>query len=99
MENTDVKLRNRGASVRIGQTFGVLSIVVAGVLGFAGGAFAAPRDITVPADPTGGAMDSSQSYIQTWVIDHAVPVLFGLLLLGVAIRLAVKYFRRAAKAA
>lgn len=56
-------------------------------------AFAAPR--TIPADPTGGQMAIVQDKTQTWVLTYGVPVLFGLLILGILIRLGVKWARRA----
>jgi hypothetical protein len=83
---------------RISQTVTALTIAMVTLTGFAGAAFAAPAVVTVPLDPTGGAMDTAQSAIQTWVTTIGIPVLFGLLLLGVLIRLGTKWFRKAAKA-
>lgn len=52
-------------------------------------------DVTVPADPLDGAMGDTQASIQTWVVTYAVPVLVGLTVLGLLIRLGLKMLRRA----
>lgn len=70
-----------------------LSVVLATTLGaltIPGFAFA-----TLPADPTGGAMASAETSIQTWVLTYGVPVLFTLTLLGILIRVGIKWVRRA----
>jgi len=58
---------------------------------------AAHADVTVPADPTGGALGDTQSSVQTWVVTYGVPVVFGLMLLGILIRLAVKWAKKAGR--
>lgn len=73
-----------------------ISMVVVSTMGLAGGAFA--QAVTVPADPSGGQMATMQSSVQSWVITYGAPVLFGLVLLGVLIRLGVKWARKAASA-
>lgn len=50
---------------------------------------------TLPADPTGGALADLQGSVQTWTVTYGVPVVFGLLALGIMIRVAIKYARRA----
>lgn len=76
-----------------------VSVPVMSTLAVVGTSFAAaPSVVTVPVDPTGGQMDTVQGSVQTWVLTYGIPVLFGLTLLGVLIRLGVKWFRKAAKA-
>jgi len=65
----------------------VSSVVLPGI------ASAAPA--TIPADPTGGYMADSQDFVQTWVLTYGVPVLFGLTLLGIGIKLARRWMKRA----
>lgn len=67
---------------------------VAGVLGFASPTFAA---VTIPADPTGGAMGDVQSGVQTWTLTYGLPALFGLILLGILIRLGIRWTKRAGR--
>jgi hypothetical protein len=50
---------------------------------------------SIPADPTGGYMGTAQTYVQSWVLTVGVPVLFGLTLLGIGLRLARRWMRKA----
>lgn len=68
----------------------VLAFVGAPVV-FAGSAFASP-----PPDPTGGAGTDFITGLTTWVTTYGVPIVFGLLLLAITIRVAVKYAKRGA---
>lgn len=99
MENS---LETRCRSHRVRNTVLAVSIPAMSVVGFADASFAGftplPKPVTVPLDPTGGQMDIVQGGVQTWVLTYGIPVLFGLTLLGVLIRLGLKWFRKAAKA-
>jgi hypothetical protein len=68
---------------------------VAMVLGFAGPAFAATT--AVPADPSAGAMDTVQNGVIDWVTTYGAPVLFALILLGILVRLAVRWVKKAGR--
>jgi hypothetical protein len=50
---------------------------------------------TLPADPTGGAMLEAETSIQSWVLDYGVPVVVTLTVLGILIRLGMKWLLRA----
>jgi len=52
---------------------------------------------TLPTDPLGGAMATSEASVQTWVITYGVPTVVTLTVLGVLIRLGLKWLRRAGK--
>lgn len=86
----------------LSSTAGKLAVIATAVfstLGFGVNAFAAaPRDISIPADPTGGAYDDMSGKLVTWVTTYGVPTLFGLALLGILIRLGYRWMKRAAKA-
>lgn len=80
---------------------GYISAMFAAAFGLAltfgtGGASAAPP--TLPADPTGGAMGDMQTEVQDWVLTYGAPVLFGLIILGILIRIGTKWTKRAGKA-
>ena len=53
------------------------------------------------SDLTGvtAAAESTKDEVQTWVTTVGLPILFGLLLLGIGIKLAMKFVRRGARAA
>lgn len=72
----------------------VLSVAVGG-FALGGSASAAPP--TIPADPTGGAMADVQTNVQTWVLTYGVPALFALIIVGILIRLAVRWTKRAGR--
>ena len=55
-------------------------------------------DPTLPADPSGGAYSSAWGTFQTWAISIGVPALFGLTVLGVGIRMLLKWTKRAGRA-
>ena len=73
------------------------AVIVGSVLVPAAAFASSPAVITVPADPTAGQMDTMQTSVQSWVLTYGVPVLFGLILLGILIRLATKWVKRAAR--
>lgn len=70
---------------------------VAMVLAFVGApvVFAGVASAT-PPDPTGGAGTDFITGLTTWVTTYGVPIVFGLLLLAITIRVAVKYAKRGA---
>lgn len=70
----------------------VLAVVSASVIGFVSPAAAATPD------PTGGAASGFLTSITAWVTTYGVPLVFGLLLLGVIIMVAIKYARKGARA-
>lgn len=73
----------------------VLASVAFFVVGSAVSASAAP--MTPPADPTGGAASDFLDSLTGWVTTYGVPLVFGLLLLGVSIAVGIKYAKRGAK--
>lgn len=86
--------RIRNANLRAALLVTAVATVVAG---FVGGGFASAQSSppTLPADPTGGALDDAGTTVQTWVLTYAVPVIFALTLLGIMVRLGRKWLRRA----
>jgi hypothetical protein len=72
----------------------IVTMVGVSILGFSGASFA-DFTRTLPADPTGGAMATAETSIQTWVLTYGVPVLVTLTVLGILIRLALKWIKRA----
>lgn len=73
-----------------------VAVVMATVAAFVIGGVA-PANAVTP-DPTGGAASGFLSDITDWVTDYGVPLVFGLLLLGVIIAVAIKYARKGARA-
>lgn len=73
--------------------YGSVVMAVCGLL-VPGFASASTPPVTVPADPTGGQLSGSQGFLQTYVLTYAVPVLFGLALLGIGVRVGLRYMRR-----
>lgn len=69
----------------------VLAGVAASFIGFV-----APASAATP-DPTGGAASGFLGDITDWVTAYGVPLVFGLLLLGVIIAVAIKYARKGAR--
>lgn len=78
-------LRSKTAKV------GLATVVLVGALLSGSMAFAAP------ADPggTGTAMTSLGGDIEEWVQTYAIPVIIALLLVGVGVRLLVRFTRKA----
>jgi hypothetical protein len=77
-----------------------VKLIVARIAAFLG-AFFAPVGLAVAAhadvaDPTGGAGATFISDLTAWVTTYGVPIAFGLLLLGIVIRVAIKYAKRGA---
>lgn len=97
-ENTPGK--GRGLSARIASVFAALSVMLGLGVAFAGPASAAVPSVdpTLPADPSGGAVGSTWTAIQGWVLGSGAAMLFGLTGLGILIRLALKYMKRGARA-
>lgn len=79
--------KTRKAAVAMGVT--IVSLLTMGTAAFA----------TSPLDGVTSQVTSSQDTFTTFVVGTGVPVLFSLLILGVGIRLGVKYLRRAARSA
>lgn len=75
----------------------VASVLVSAAMLVVGTVSSAQAVPTLPADPTGGAGDTFITGLQTWVLTYGVPLIFGLLLLGTIIRVAVKYVKRGAR--
>jgi len=50
----------------------------------------------LPADPTGGTVSSLGSTMVNWMLNYGVPVFFGLIALGICLRLVVRLVRRGA---
>lgn len=76
----------------------ILAGALMGVLIGGGAAFAAPpttTGVTIPDDPTGGYMGAAQTKIQTWALTIGVPVLLGLTLVGVLIKMGRRWLKRA----
>jgi len=69
------------------------SVLVGSVLMTGTAAFAS----TVPADPTAGALTDVQNSVITWVVDYGVPTLFALIILGILIRLGIKWAKKAGR--
>lgn len=72
-----------------------VTALLALLLGVSLPGYAAAAPPTIPADPTGGALADVQTGVQTWVLTYGVPVLFGLILLGILIRLGMRWARKA----
>lgn len=70
-----------------------VAVMVGTVLGGGSYAFAS----TVPADPTDGALVDVQNRVITWVVTYGVPTLFALIILGILIRLGVKWAKKAGR--
>lgn len=77
------------------KTLAFLSVMTATLLVMGPAAFAAPQ--TIPADPTGGAMGDVVGGVSEWVVDYGAPALFLLILLGILIRLGVRWMKRAGR--
>lgn len=71
-----------------------LAVTVVSLLAMGASAFAVS-----PLDGVTTQVTDSETVFTDFVIGTGVPVLFGLLILGVGIRLGVKYLRRAARSA
>jgi len=71
-------------------------------LAITGGTFLATGSVafasTVPADPTDGQLQVVQDGVITFVVDYGAPALFALTLLGILVRLALKWMKRAGRA-
>ena len=52
---------------------------------------------TLPVDPSGGAYGDAWGTFQTWAL-AAIPALFGLTVLGLGIRMLLKWTKRAGRA-
>lgn len=63
-----------------------------------GGVHAATPPPTLPADPSGGAIDDTWGSVQDFVVGKGGAVLFGLGGLGILVKVAWKYMRRGANA-
>lgn len=63
-----------------------------------GGGAASAAPPTLPADPSGGAVDDTWNAVQSFVLGKGAAVLFGLTGLGILLRLALKYTKRGARA-
>lgn len=97
MKNS-IELRPSSGSHRFALTLSAVCAAIGTALIGGGAAFAsAVQVVTVPADPTGGQMDTMQTGVQGWVLTYGVPVLFGLTLLGILIRTGTKWVKRAAR--
>ena len=92
MNDTEINVKGEKRTARFCRRGGA-AVVVGASLALAGGVpvFA---DVTVPADPLAGAMGNAQGSIQTWVTSYGVPVLVGLTLFGILLRLGVKWLKR-----
>lgn len=83
----------KGVSLRARATAFVVAAVTAVTVPSV--AFASVPPVEVPADPTGGQLAASQDWIQTFVLTYGVPVLFGLTLLGIGIKIGRRWMRKA----
>lgn len=52
---------------------------------------------TIPADPTGGAMTDVQDNTVTWILTYGVPVVFAMILVGVLIKLGIRWAKKAGR--
>lgn len=81
-----------------GRLLGLLSVAFV-ALGFvalpAGGASA---QVVLPADPTGGAMDTIAQNLASWITNYGIPAIVLLLAVGTAANLLVRYVRKARSA-
>jgi hypothetical protein len=60
--------------------------------------FAVPALATVDTtDPTGGAGSDLVDSTKSWVLNYGLPILLGLLFLGIVIRLLIRFVRRASR--
>jgi hypothetical protein len=82
------------ARLRAASLVAALAATICGFLALGTGA----ANASTPDDPTGGAASDMLGSLTDWVQAYGVPLLFGLLLLGVTIAVAVKFARRGAKA-
>lgn len=73
----------------------VMSVVCGAMLAFAGAASAS----TSPLDGVTTEVNTAKGQLSTFITGTGVPVVFGLLILGVGIALAAKFLRRAARSA
>jgi hypothetical protein len=71
--------------------------VVVGVMTMGVAAFATTT--YDPADPTSGTAESTLTSIQNWVASHGAPLIAGLIFIGVAFILLLKFVRRGTRAA
>lgn len=74
--------------------FGVAFAVVAGLIGVAS-ASAFAQTYTVPADPTAGGAQALLSGVGTWIVTYGAPMIVGLVLLGLLVRVFIKMARKA----
>lgn len=58
-------------------------------------AHAAPP--TLPEDPSGGQVDAAWGTLQGWALTIGAPVLFGLTVVGLGVRMLVKWLKRAGR--
>jgi hypothetical protein len=81
----------RRALLRAGAVVGVASFVLAVSQPWALSGF------TFPTNPTGGGMDALGNGVISWVTGTGIPIFFGLVALGIVLRLVVKLVRRGAR--
>lgn len=75
------------------KTMLTLALVAAGVLGYASPASASA------VDPTGGAGGDILADASSWITGQGVPLIVGLLVIGIIVSLLVKFAKRGAKSA